>query len=302
LKQFFSPETRHTLRVCLENGKLQVRGLFCKSAILSSIYYGFFANDFKRQHHATIAGIIDFHRQKKEGKPIYLLIRNVHRIEKGLIARHFKPRFALKYLSETLEALEFIINAAKDDASLLPLQSWAQSVLSRYFELAEMNVISQQCKSRFEALGRWTGAALIPYQRNLPSPPPVNFDNFSSLCQQRRSVRWFLQKPVPREMLDRALLVAAQSPSACNRQPFQVRIYDRGERVAKIAGIPGGTSGFSENFPAILVFVGQMNAFFDERDRHLIYIDTSLFAMTLMLGLETLGLSSCAINWADKGS
>ncbi|MGH2624131.1 MAG: nitroreductase family protein, partial [Sphingobacterium sp.] len=34
-------------------------------------------------------------------------------------------------------------------------------------------------------------------------------------------------------------------------------------------------------------------------DRHVIYIDASLASMSFMLALETMGLSSCAINWPD---
>ncbi|HBS78218.1 MAG TPA: nitroreductase-like protein, partial [Pseudomonas sp.] len=32
---------------------------------------------------------------------------------------------------------------------------------------------------------------------------------------------------------------------------------------------------------------------------HVVYIDGSLAAMQLMLALESLGLSSCSINWPD---
>ena len=41
------------------------------------------------------------------------------------------------------------------------------------------------------------------------------------------------------------------------------------------------------------------DAYFDERDRHVIYIDASLANMSLILALETLGLSSCCVNWPD---
>jgi len=63
--------------------------------------------------------------------------------------------------------------------------------------------------------------------------------------------------------------------------------------------MPMGTKGFAHNFPAIVVLVGQLRAYFHPRDRHIIYIDASLAAMGFMLALETLGLSSCAINWPD---
>ncbi|TIP68896.1 MAG: nitroreductase-like protein, partial [Mesorhizobium sp.] len=36
-----------------------------------------------------------------------------------------------------------------------------------------------------------------------------------------------------------------------------------------------------------------------ERDRHLVYIDSSLASAQLMLAFQTLGLSTCAINWPD---
>jgi nitroreductase len=47
----------------------------------------------------------------------------------------------------------------------------------------------------------------------------------------------------------------------------------------------------------VVAIVGNQGAYFDERDRHLIYIDGSLAAMAFQFGLETLGLSSCCINW-----
>ena len=48
----------------------------------------------------------------------------------------------------------------------------------------------------------------------------------------------------------------------------------------------------------IIVIVGELDAYEYDRDRHLIYIDGSLAAMTFMLALETVGLSSCPINWS----
>ncbi len=62
---------------------------------------------------------------------------------------------------------------------------------------------------------------------------------------------------------------------------------------------PMGTQGYSHSIRVLIVIVGNLDAYFDERDRHVIYIDASLATMSLMLALETLGLSSCSINWPD---
>ncbi len=91
----------------------------------------------------------------------------------------------------------------------------------------------------------------IPYKRNTDEPSPVNYEDLLKLAYRRRSVRWYLQKPVPRELIDRALAVATLSPSACNRQPFEFHIFDDPDVVKKVASIPMGTKGFSHNFPVI---------------------------------------------------
>jgi nitroreductase len=141
--------------------------------------------------------------------------------------------------------------------------------------------------------------ALLPYLRDLSAAPTVGYPELYELAKRRRSVRWYRQETVPRELIDRAVLVAAQSPTACNRQPFQFRIYDEPEIVQKIVALPTGTPGYRENIPVVVVVVGQLSAYFDERDRHGIYIDASLAAMSFVLALESHGLSSCCINWPE---
>jgi len=104
---------------------------------------------------------------------------------------------------------------------------------------------------------------------------------------------------VPRDLIDQALLVARQSPSACNRLPYSFVIFDDPDRVQEIASIPFGTAGFRDNIPSLVVVVGHLSHFFSARDRHTIYIDASLATMSFLLALETLGLSSTIINWPE---
>ena len=81
----------------------------------------------------------------------------------------------------------------------------------------------------------------VPHERGVAGPAPVKYEGLLDLARRRRSVRWFLQKPVPREMIDRAVAVAALSPSACNLQPFEFRVFDDAELTQKVASIPTGT-------------------------------------------------------------
>ena len=140
----------------------------------------------------------------------------------------------------------------------------------------------------------------IPYPSKRRGAVQVpSYEAFMALSTRRRSVRWFKDQKVPRALVDKALAAAVQSPSACNRQPFSYRIFDDPDMVQEIAQIPFGTTGFSHNFPMIAVVVGDMSKFFAARDRHVIYIDSSLSIMAFLYALETLGLSSLTINCQD---
>lgn len=98
-------------------------------------------------------------------------------------------------------------------------------------------------------------------------------------------------------MLDEAVFVAAQSPSACNRQAFEFRFYDEPDLARLVADLAPGFDPGDRPPPVMAVIVGKYRAYYRERDMHVIYIDASLAAMALVLALESLGLASCCINW-----
>lgn len=239
------------------------------------------------------------------------LRRCVHRLEKGLIMRPRRGIFGLDYIGLAVQ-LYGPVHTAQDEQAI-PLRRWAGDVLSAYFAVAESHPTIDAARDQFDAIrtqppgrpvdrtapvGRDGGSSASPYRRDL-SPLAVDYAGLKELAERRRSVRWFRQEPVPHELIDRALEVGAQAPSACNRQPFEFRFYDDPELVAKLSKIPMGTSGIWHNFPCVCVLVGDMSAFAHQRDRHLVYIDGSLATMGFQLALETLGLSSCCLNWPD---
>ncbi|WP_223148914.1 nitroreductase family protein [Aquimarina sp. RZ0] len=208
--------------------------------------------------------------------------------------------FALDYIEETVEAYIKVITGSLESVSRKNIK-WYSDVLTNYFEVVDSsNEKLRKLKTLFEKHIVNTGYenASIPYQRDF-SILNVNYDDFYKLCKLRRSVRWYENKPVPRELIDKAISAAALSPSACNRQPFEFRVFDDKALVQEVANVSWGTLGFSHNFPAIIVVIGKLEAYFDERDRHVIYIDGALASMSFMYALETLGLSSCPINWPD---
>jgi nitroreductase len=212
--------------------------------------------------------------------------------------------FALDYIEETVRcyARALQLGGASPELARRTELQWASDVLTRYFEVIAPHPIVDRSRDRFHSLQANVPEHVptaVPRERGVAGPLPVKYEEILELARRRRSVRWFLNKPVPREMIDRAIEVAALSPTACNLQPFEFRVFDDAELTRKVASIPTGTGGFGHSFPAIVVLVGKLHAWPSEPDRHLIYIDASLAAMAFILALETQGLSSCCLNWPD---
>jgi nitroreductase len=271
---------------------------------LASFYYAIFDDSLSREAASVAAGRVRY-RNDTLGSNLsyYLLRRNVHRLEKGLIMRPRRPVFATDYLAETIDVYARAIG--HDNGLTVEEHHWARDVLRAYFAAVDVSHpdIAPQWR-KFQSLDANEGVQpssplRVPYARDLQQPPPVDFDSFMALSIRRRSVRWYEDKPVPRELVDKAISAAAQAPSACNRQPFVYRIFDDPERARQLAAIPLGTKGFGDKLIGVVVLVGRLRAYPETRDRHAIYVDGGLSAMAFMYALETLGLSSCPINWPD---
>lgn len=274
--------------------------LLSKTRITSALYYLFLNGSFRREMQSVLAGKVAHTKTLNsiEGN-LYQLKRNIHRVEKGLIMKSRRKVFALDYIEATVQTYISLVQVEGDLNSDPGILKWASDVLSEYFRVVERDTFLEKLYSSFQLMAKEdTVEKKIPYKRDL-TLNPVKYEDFLTLTHKRRSVRWYQDKLVDRELIEKALLAANQAPSACNRQPFKYMIFSDPDKVQQLATIPKGTPGYSHNIQSIAVIVGDLSAYFNERDRHVIYIDASLSAMSFILALETLGVSSCCINWPD---
>ena len=280
-------------------GDIGVR-LMAKRRWLARLGYGLLSPRFSRENYLVAAGIKRHHQlgglQDQVSHP--RLRRNIHRLEKGLIMQPRRSVFGLAYLQQLVD--DFSAQAVKPNACREELQ-WAYCVLREYFLVADQSEpVIHQAKKSFETVEYAAGEQRSsPYLRNASLHSRVALGDLQKLAMQRRSVRWFKDQKVNRELVEQAMQAAALAPSACNRQPFAVYIVDNDATLKKAVKLPMGTAGWGHNIPMLAIFVGDFSSFEAARDRHVPYIDASLAAMNLMLALETLGLASCPINWPD---
>lgn len=283
--------------------KLLILKTASRSRFLAGLWF-LFKGSFGHEQRATIAGRYQHLSELVDGSlngAVYTLRRNTHRLEKGLIMRPRRPTFALNYIGETVQCFVAVKNNTAIASRNNKLVEWATDVLTQYFDVVEDDQVIGSAREKFDSHRSPVNgdSGKIPYVRDLSQSLEISIEQLKDLAIRRRSCRWFQQKPVPRELIDKAVEVGCYAPSACNRQPFEFLFFDDPELVGQVAALPGGTAGFYQNFPCILAIVGDFSAFPYDRDRHVPYIDASLAAMGLQFALEVQGISSCCINWPD---
>jgi nitroreductase len=264
-----------------------------KNPFASSLYYLFISKEFYNEHYVMINGI---RKNLMHKNNIGNFRRNIHRLEKGLITKPPKPVFAQDYIINTVEVLHDLYNSDIDKNTI----NWAIGTLTEYFNIAPFTEINLKAKKIFQSFS-------IKERQNMPKTFHVNnrinsqvtYTDFLALNKQRRSIRYFENISVPRELIEKAVVAALEAPSACNRQPFTFRVVDDPIMLSKVLQLPLGAKTFSNHIKMMVFVVGDQSNYFSERDKHLIYIDSSLVTMNFILALETLKLSSCIINWAD---
>jgi nitroreductase len=256
------------------------------------------SRSFDRETAAVFAGIREHQRKTHAGTEIFELRRRIHMVEKGLTMQPRRDTFAVAYIGALVDRLRRALELdVLEEATI----AWARDVLDGYFVATSTSSspIIAAARLRYERLDLSSDIAYCGPA--VPLPPEVEFDPsmLATLAQHRRSVRWYQNRPVAREIVDEAVSVAIESPTACNRVPYRFELFDDPSDAQRIASIAGGTTGYVQNLQSLAVVVGDLSAYLDERDRHLIYIDGSLASMGFIYSLESNGVASCCINWPD---
>ncbi|MEZ9361660.1 nitroreductase family protein [Vibrio cyclitrophicus] len=298
IREIVKRQNVYKIKKTIEKIDIMLVRFFSKTGWLSSLYYLIFSNKFHREHRSVLLGRLSHWNDNQLGRGVVTLRRNIHRLEKGLIMQPRREIFALQYIFETVTCYN---DCVKSNILNPDENKWASDVLSEYFKVSGENEIINRAHKLFMSISKEISPdeEHIPYPRTDVIKNKVSYDDLYSLFKQRRSVRWYLDKEVDSVTIAKAVDAASLAPSACNRQPYKFVVISEKNKVQEIADFAMGTVGFSHNLPCIIAIVGDLSAYSYERDRHVIYIDASLASMQLMLALETLGMSTCPINWPD---
>ncbi len=232
------------------------------------------------------------------------LMFHAHAIEKGLSRSDFRAGFgkiAVPGLAKEMNGWIAMGRGVED-----PFFRAAASVMRVYFERHKsLNVDVSEFWRLFNASAQSlitkaddTDGGVLAAGSVREAKVETNQDrNFLDVVYGRRSVREFTSAPVHNEDIRRAVQIAMQAPSVCNRQGARVHLFEDASRIKAALDLQGGFSGYKMP-PKLLLVTCDLSAFLFAAERNQPFIDGGLFMMTLLLGLEQLGLGSCSLNTA----
>ncbi|WP_276962582.1 nitroreductase family protein [Bacteroides graminisolvens] len=236
----------------------------------------------------------DWHKMQSD-----LAIR-VHAIEKGMSIGSVKVGFGKPKVLDIIKSLQhyLLIGGSKEFAEE------CYSVLIKYVDFnksfgAEMQTVENKLVD-FAMNNHLTdqnqGGIYLKAKEDVISKVDKSFVEFS---QMRFSVRDFGKNKVHREQIEAALKICERTPSACNRQPWSIYVYETPELKNKMFSNQGGCNGFYEDMQyAILICGDQRN--YNLYELYQAYVDGGLYGMNLMYALYSQGLATIPLTMGLK--
>ena len=225
------------------------------------------------------------------------ILRQTHIIEKGLSLSEPRKGFGQEKINCLFTMIDDYIEYGFPIDGV-PLQN-AFNVLDDYIRVQnEMGYVNEELIDR---LNSYKDLRLITFDAGIKHISLDLLNKKKSGCfpeffNSRHSVRQFSGQDIEIEDIEKAVLLAQKSPSACNRQATKVYYYSDSVTNKKLGELIAGNTGFDNEVKAYLVLTGDMSAFYDAFERNQLYIEGGMFAMALMEALHYYGIASCALQ------
>lgn len=259
--------------------------------------------------HANLDGPLRDHAQFEAW-----ILKQAHRIEKGLALPEPRLFFGLPILNRMMNAIEDSPEYRVSFATRVAL-----ATMEDYFAFHEKNLRESdrdgEIFSRYLAARARAGRIsqqLAPAQAGATAgrlsingaaiEEKAKQFELAEFAKSRHSVRQFSERPVEPDSIRRAIEIASRTPSVCNRQSCRVHVLTDGEHIARALRHQNGNRGFGHQVKALLIVTSDLSAFSHPGERYQCWIDGGMFAMSLVFGLHSEGLATCCLNWSIDAS
>ncbi|GGH30748.1 hypothetical protein GCM10011418_43040 [Sphingobacterium alkalisoli] len=228
------------------------------------------------------------------------IIMRYHSLEKGISMPQRKIPFGFNVLKTLVnECNEYGARFGFEDMQVIQ----AVKILNEYYIVHTINgyEFDLEMKGRLLKLFDDFSVKESTKQHELNSfhyseTASLDFLKFSGT---RISNRNYSNEDVPYDIIDSAVRLSLNYPSACNRQPGRVYVVS-GEEIKNVLAFQTGNRGFGQHTNKLVIVTCDISGYSDPRERNLMWVDGGLFSMNILYSLHYYGLAACPLNWAVK--
>lgn len=224
------------------------------------------------------------------------IIREYHVIEKGLTMPKRRLGFGTKVISSLCDnCIEFITKHNSTNCQL----NHAMGVLLEYKKLHEETnfKLSKDINIKLQTIDNLKIATSTEQKtttrENYFSKTKSDFKSFSN---SRKSIRNYSEVSIPTERIHKALQLATNTPSACNRQAWRTYLYSDKKKIQSILDIQGGNRGFGHLADKLIIITSEIGMFYTHAERNQAFIDGGIYAMNLLYTLHYYEIGACILN------
>lgn len=122
------------------------------------------------------------------------------------------------------------------------------------------------------------------------------FDLFSN---SRHSMRHFCGE-IPISEIEKAIDLAKNAPSACNKQPVRLYVVKEKGKVKNVLDLQQGNRGFGENIDKVIIITTQFTGCTRYSERYMPFMDAGIFSMNLLYALHFYHIGAIPLVWLNS--
>jgi hypothetical protein len=251
--------------------------------------------DLKRFYkYASNQGVKD-----SEEKYIGHIVKRYHVIEKGLTMPSPRLGFGKEVVLDLINLCNQYIDIygttnVQLHNTIAVLLAYIEFHKDKSFTIAENIVTAIKLLSQ-----RVNNSDVLPQQQiHITKEEYFNDINksFEAFSNSRKSVRNYASKDLPIEKILKAIELARNTPTSCNRQSNRIYIYTNQQKIQEILKLQGGSRGFLELANKLIIVTNELGVYESTRERKQGYIDGGIYTMNLLYALHYNKVVCCVLN------
>lgn len=225
------------------------------------------------------------------------LTKEYHSIEKGLSYSNLRLGFGKQVLENVISLMKnyreqnFPLNTHVYRTALSTLYEYIRVHKENNYDVNDLEVIFKELEKDVKHSD--TGGIKYENRVDILEKSKQNFKEFS---MSRYSIREYSSEPVSFTTIEKALSLATQTPSACNRQPWKVRVVEDPKLKKFIQDNQNGNRGFGDFIDKYLIITADVSYYDKGRERNQANIDGGMYAMNLLYSLHFYGVASVPLS------